>query len=168
MNPTMAALTAAATFLAGATGSAPDTRPAAAHRSLRDNYWWAIEHCGAGGGAHGLIHVCVGHKPATLHIGGPGPGRGGELKITSLRWSRWNGSGAYGHGVLWIHGPNWRREGRATITLDGARQYSMSTGYYSRVYVAPQFRVKHHWKWIWYSSPGPGSFPWTSGKWVVS
>lgn len=35
-------------------------------------------------------------------------------------------------------------------------------GYYTRIYLAPQFRVNHSWQWTWY-----GSFPRMSGKWVV-
>lgn len=165
MKAIMAVLLTAATILIGG-GARFAPEPAAAHipsgTSFRDNYWFALEHCGTRGGLHGIIYVCALHKPATLYIGGPGAGRGGHLKMTSLRWSRWNGGGAYGRGALWLRGPNWRREGAATIRLYRARQFFMSTGYYTRIYLAPQFRVNHSWRWTWY-----GSFPRMSGKWVV-
>lgn len=164
---TITAVLIAATLLIGGVSSSAATRPASAGSvsatAFRDNYWFVLEHCGSRGGVHGIVYVCALHKPATLYIGGPGLGRGGHLKITSLRWARWNGSGAYARGVLWLHGPRWRREGRATITLYRARQVFMSTGYYTRIYLAPQFRVNHYWKWVWY-----GSFPSISGKWVTS
>lgn len=43
----------------------------------------------------------------------------------------------------------------------------MSAGYYTRATVAPQFRISHGWTWIWYRAAS-GSFPYDSGKWVVS
>lgn len=167
MRTIMAALIAAATLLIAGAGSVAAARPASAETasaaSFHDTSWVVLEHCRTRGGLHGIVYVCARRKPATLFIGGPGRGRGGHLKMTGLRWSRWNGKSAYARGVLWLHGPNWLREGRATITLYRARQFFMSTGYYTRIYLAPQFRVNHYWKWIWY-----GSFPSMSGKWVVS
>jgi hypothetical protein len=38
----------------------------------------------------------------------------------------------------------------------------------TRLDLAPQFQVRHRWKWIWYQDGSAGGVPLLSGKWVVS
>lgn len=156
------------TAVGAAQASSAPASPANATASFQDNYWFVLEHCGTRGGLHGIIYVCALHKPATLYIGGPGQGSGGHWKMTSLRWTHWNRSYAYARGVLWGHGPTWQRKGWTTITLYRARQFFMSTGYYTRAKLAPRFRINHYWKWIWYRDGSTSGYYLYSGKWVVN
>jgi hypothetical protein len=156
---------------ASVTASAQAAAAARSHRgdlSSADNSWFVLQHCGSRGGLHFFVYTCARDKPATLYIGGPGAGAGGRWKLTGLAWARWNGRRATARGVLWAAGRKWKRTGSCTITLYRARQFFMSAGYYTRLYLAPQFRIDHPWKWIWYHDGSADGVPLLSGKWVVN
>jgi hypothetical protein len=153
------------------TASAQAAAPARSHRGdpySADNSWFVLQHCGTRGGLHFFIYTCARDKPATLYIGGPGASAGGRWRLTGLAWSHWNGHHATARGVLWAAGQKWKRRGSCTITLYRARQFFMFTGYYTRLYLAPQFRIDHAWKWIWYQDGSAHGVPLLSGKWVVN